>query len=192
VITKGLRNVYPFLEANYLLGEIYQAEGKLDSATQEYQKVLSQDVQDIAYNLETLASKQDLSEMKHEGIRAKAHFNLGTIYVQQGRIDLAESHLKSAISLKPDFAEAFANLGILYDGTRRYSQAITQLEKAVSLDPQNAVYHYNLGLAYAKSNRLEEAKEEFQQSLKIKPDFEEAKEKLNLADSLLKVRILDP
>ena len=193
VIEKGKRFVHPFLEAHYLLGEIYHAEGKLDSATQEYQKVISQDVlQDIVYNLETLASKQDLSEMKYEDIKSKAHFNLGTIYVQQGRIDLAESHLRRAISLKPDFAEAFANLGILYDNTRRSSQAIAQLQKAISLDPQNAIYHYNLGLAYAKSNRLEEARGEFEQSLNIEPDFKEAEEKLNLADSLLKVRILDP
>jgi tetratricopeptide (TPR) repeat protein len=186
VVEAGLKNVHPFLEADYLLGEIYQAEGKLDSANQAYEKVLSVDpFSDVAYNLETLSSKKDL-EMEYTDIKAKAYFNMGTLDVQQGEVDLAESHLKRTISLKPDFAEAYANLGTLYDNTRRYSEAISQLEKAVSLDPQNPVYHYNLGLAYAKSNRLEEAKEEFQQSLKIEPDFKEAESKLFLADSLLK------
>jgi len=186
VVESGLRNVHPFLEADYLLGEIYQAEGRLDSANQAYEKVLSVDpFSDVAYNLETLSSMKDL-EMEYKDIKAKAYFNLGTLDVQQGEIDLAESHLKRAISLKPDFAEAYANLGTLYDNTRRYPEAIPQLEKAVSLDPQDPVYHYNLGLAYAKSNRLEEAKEEFQQSLKIEPDFKEAESKLFLADSLLK------
>jgi tetratricopeptide (TPR) repeat protein len=186
VVESGLRNVHPFLEADYLLGEIYQAEGRLDSANHAYEKVLSVDpFSDVAYNLETLSSMKDL-EMEYKDIKAKAYFNLGTLDVQQGEVDLAESHLKRAISLKPDFAEAYANLGTLYDNTRRFSQAIPQLEKAVSLDPQDPVYHYNLGLAYAKSNRLEEAKEEFQQSLKIEPDFKEAESKLFLADSLLK------
>lgn len=186
VIESGLKNVHPFLEANYLLGEVYQAEGKLDSANQAYQKILSVDpFSDVAYNLETLSSKKDL-EMQYTDIKAKAYFNMGTLDVQQGEIDRAESHLKRALSLKPDFAEAYANLGTLYDNTRRFSEAIDQLEKAVGLDPQNPIYHYNLGLAYAKSKRLEEAKEEFQQSLKIEPDFKEAESKLFLADSLLK------
>jgi len=186
VIESGLKNVHPFLEANYLLGEVYQAEGKLDSANQAYQKILSVDpFSDVAYNLETLSSKKDL-EMQYTDIKAKAYFNMGTLDVQQGEIDRAESHLKRALSLKPDFAEAYANLGTLYDNTRRFSEAIDQLEKAVGLDPQNPIYHYNLGLAYAKSKRLEKAKEEFQQSLKIEPDFKEAESKLFLADSLLK------
>ena len=194
VLSTGIKNIPLFLEANLLLGEILQEEGKLDLAMTEYQKILDQSSakKDVIYDLETLFSKGDPYNLENLEIRAKAHFNLGTIYVQQGRIDLAESHLRRAISLKPDFAEAFANLGILYDNTRRSSQAITQLQKAITLDPQNAIYHYNLGLAYAKSNRLEEAKEEFQQSLNLEPDLKEAQEKLFLADSLLNVRILDP
>jgi tetratricopeptide (TPR) repeat protein len=187
VLKTGLKNIPLFPEANLLLGEILQEEGKRDSAMVEYQKILDQASgrKDVVYDLEMLFSKGDLYNME---VSARAHFNLGTIYIQQGRTDLAESHLKNAVSLKPNFAEAFANLGILYDNTRRYSEAIIQLEKAVSLDPQNAVYHYNLGLAYAKSNRLEEAKEEFQQSLNLEPDFKEAQEKLFLADSLVKVK----
>jgi tetratricopeptide (TPR) repeat protein len=190
VLRMEMKNIPLFFEANLLLGEILQEEGKLDSAMLEYQIILDQSSaqKDVIYDLETLFSKGDPYNLENLGIRAKAHFNLGTIYVQQGRIDLAEFHLKEAIYLKPDFAEAFANLGILYDNTGRSYQAITHLEKAVSLDPQNAIYHYNLGLAYAKVNRLEEAKEEFQQSLKTEPDFGEAQEKLFLADSLLEVK----
>ncbi len=184
----GMKNVPLFLDANLLLGEILQEEGKWDSAMAEYQRILDQPSpkKDILYDLETLFAKGDPYDLQNSEIRAKAHFNSGTICVQQGRIDLAEYHLKRAISLKPDFAEALANLGILYDNTERRPQAIARLQEAVSLDPQNAVYHYNLGLAYAKSNRLEEAREEFERSLKIEPDLEDASQKLFLADSLLK------
>lgn len=194
VLRLGMKNIQPFLEGNSLLGEILQEEGKLDSAMAEYRKILDQSSaqKDVIYDLDILYSKGDPYNLENLELKAKAHFNLGTIYVQQGRIDQAESHLKMAISFKPDFAEAFANLGILYDNTRRHSEAITQLEKAVSLDPQNAIYHYNLGLAYAKGNRLEEAKEEFEQSLEIEPDFKEAQEKLFLADSLLKAKKTNP
>ena len=187
-LSLGMKNIPLFLDANLLLGEILQEEGKRDSAMAEYQKILDQSStkKDILYDLETLFSRGDPYNLQNLEIRAKAHFNSGTICVQQGRIDLAEYHLKRAISLKPDFAEALANLGILYDNTERRSQAIARLQEAVSLDPQNAIYHYNLGLAYAKSNRLEEAREEFGRSLKIEPDLEEASQKLFLVDSLLK------
>jgi tetratricopeptide (TPR) repeat protein len=187
-LSLGIRNIPIFLEANLLLGEILQEEGRWDSAMAEYQKILDQASarEDIIYDLETLFSKGDPYNLDNLEIRARVHFNSGTICVQQGKIDLAESHLKRAISSKPDFAEAFANLGILYDNTGRRAQAITQLQRAVNLDPQNAVYHYNLGLAYAKNNRLQEAREEFEQSLKIEPDLKEASQKLFLADSLLR------
>ncbi len=190
VLSLGIKNIPLFLEANLLLGQILQEEGKPDSAMAEYQQILDQSSakKDVIYDLETLFSKGDPYNRESLHTAAKAHFNLSTIYVQQGSIDLAESHLIRAVSLKPDFAEAFANLGILYDGTRRYSQAIAHLQKALTIDPQNAVYHYNLGLAYAKSNRLEQAKEEFQQSLIIEPNFDEAQEKLLLADSLLEAK----
>jgi tetratricopeptide (TPR) repeat protein len=189
-LSLGLKNIQPFLDANLLLGEILQEEGQLDSALMEYRKIIDQSAakKDVIYDLERLFSKGAPYDLEDSEIRAKAHFNLGTIYVQQGRVDLAESHLETAIALKPGFAEAFANLGTLYDNTGRHLQAITYLQKAVSLDPQNAIYHYNLGLAYAKSNRLEEAKEEFEQGLKIEPGFKEAQQKLFLADSLLKTK----
>jgi tetratricopeptide (TPR) repeat protein len=191
VLSLGMKKIQPFLDANLLMGEILQEEGKLDLAMAEYRKITDQSSakKDVIYDLETLFSKGNPYNLEDSEIRAKAHFNLGTIYVQKGRIDLAESHLETAIALKPDFAEAFANLGTLYDNIGRHSEAIIQLQKAISLDPQNAIYHYNLGLAYAKSNRLEEAKEELEQCLKIEPDFKEAQEKLLLADSLLKSKI---
>jgi tetratricopeptide (TPR) repeat protein len=186
VIDTGLRNVHPFPDAHYLLGEIFQAEGKLDSAYQVYQKLLSsKPFFDISYNLETFSSNEDL-ELKYKDIQARTYFNLANMEVQQGEIDQAESYLKSAISLKPDFGDAFANLGTLYNNYRRYNEAISYLQRALSLDLQNPFYHYSLGLAYARSNRLEEAREEFKESLNIEPHFKKALEMLFLADSLLK------
>ena len=187
VLIQGLSNVQPFFEGQLLLGEIYLAEGKSDSAIERFERVIhpSSTQRDVAYDLETLASKGDLRNLDHDRIQAKAHFNLGTVYMQRGEIDLAETHLKQALSLKSDFVEAYANLGILYDHTQRGAEAIPLLEKAISLDPQNAVYHYNLGLAYAKQLKLKEARTEFETSLMLDPSLIDAQEKLFLVDSLL-------
>jgi Tfp pilus assembly protein PilF/4-amino-4-deoxy-L-arabinose transferase-like glycosyltransferase len=186
VLLQGLNRVQRFPEAELLLGEIYLAEAKPDSAAERFRNVIElSSGGDVAYDLEMLASRDDPLRLESDHIQAKAHFNLATVHMQRGELTSAEVQIKRAISLKPDFAEAYANLGLLYDHTGRGSEALPLFKKAVELDPQNSVYHYNLGLAYAKRSRFAEAKEEFQKSLKLDPSFGEARKRLMLVDSLL-------
>ncbi len=194
ILGQGLKNIQPFFEGELLLGEIYQAEAKFDSAINRFEKIIHPPLfyRDVAYDLETLALKGDPYRLESSHLQAKAHFNLGTIYMQRGEPDLAQAHLLQAISLKPDFAEAYANLGILYDHTGRGGEAVSLLNQAISLDPENAVYHYNLGLAYAKQSRLKAAKTEFQTSLQFDPSLTEAYQKVLLVDSLLQTENLAP
>jgi len=193
-LSQGLLNVQPFFEGELLLGEIYQAEAKFDSAIKRFERIIHppSSYRDVAYDLESLFQKGDPYNLENSRIRAKAHFNLGTIYVQRGEINLAEAHLLQALSLKRDFAEAYANLGIFYDHTGRGAEAIPLLKQAISLNPQNAVYHYNLGLAYAKQLKLKAAKTEFQTSLQFDPSLTEAYQKLLLVDSLLQIQEISP
>jgi len=186
-LSQGLINVHPFLDGELLLGEIYQSEANFDSAIERFDRVIHppSTSSDIAYNLEALATKGSPYNLEDKDAQAQAHFNLGTIYAQRGELDQAELHLKQALSIKPDFAEAYANLGMLYDNIRRGKDAIPLLLKAINLDSQNAVYHYNLGLAYAKQLNLESAKSEFQTALQLDSTLLEASEKLRLVDSLL-------
>lgn len=187
ILKQGIENVHPFLEGELLLGKIFQAEGEFDSAITLYDKVIQpvSHSQDVAYDLEALANRGTGGENPDKDTQAQAHFNLGTIYAQRGELDLAEDHLKSAISLNPDFADAYANLGMLYDYTRRGREAVPLLLKAISLDPQNAVYHYNLGLVYAKQMDFKAAQAEFQTTLQLDPTLTDASQKLHLVDSLL-------
>ncbi len=183
----GLSKVQPFFEAELFLGEIYLAQTKLDSAEEIFERIIQEasSPRDVTYDLESLASKGTSRALENIHIRAKAHFNLGTIYVQNGKLNLAEKHLRKALSLDTSFAEAYANLGILYDHTGRGREALPLLRKAIKLDPQNGVYHYNLGLAYAKQGKLEKAKEEFETSLVFDSTLTDAQIKLHLVDSLL-------
>ncbi|MGB8658538.1 MAG: tetratricopeptide repeat protein [Candidatus Zixiibacteriota bacterium] len=194
ILHQGLENVKPFYEGELLLGEIYQSEAKTDSAIERFETIVQapSSAKDVAYDLETLASKGDPLNLGESQIKAKAHFDLATVCAQRGDLDGAEIHLKQALSLNPDLAEANANLGSLYDHTGRGVQAIPLLKKAVSLDTLNAAYHYNLGLAYAKQLRLDWAREEFQISLSLDSSLTEASEKLHLVDSLLQTQNPSP
>jgi tetratricopeptide (TPR) repeat protein len=194
ILQQGLANVQPFFEAELLLGEIYLAEAKFDSATERFERIIHSpsSSKDVTYDLEILSSKGDPHRQEGSHIKAKAHFNLATVYMQRGELSLAEAHIRQALSLKPDFAEAHANLGTLLDHTGRGVEALRLLEEATSRDPQNAVYHYNLGLAYAKRLDLEAAREEFQNALTLDPSLTDAEEKLQLVDSLLQSRGVSP
>jgi tetratricopeptide (TPR) repeat protein len=193
-IGQGLREIRPFPEGELLLGEIYLTEGQYDSAVERFERVIYPlaSEADVAYDLEILAAEGDPHRLGAAGLKAKAHFNLGTVYVGRGQIDLAEIHLKQALSLNPDFAEAHANLGILYDHTGRGAEALPSLVKAINLDPNNAVYHFNLGLVYAKLMRLNEAREQFETTLRLDPSLTDAQNKLRLVDSLLQVQGVSP
>ena len=46
---------------------------------------------------------------------AKAHFHLGNALKGLGRLDEAVDSYRKALSLKPDFAEAFYNMGVTFE-----------------------------------------------------------------------------
>jgi tetratricopeptide (TPR) repeat protein len=193
-IGQGLREIRPFPEGELFLGEIYLTEGQYDSAVERFERVIYPPAseRDVAYDLEILAAEGDPHRLGAANLKAKAHFNLGTVYVGRGEINSAEIHLKQALLLNPDFAEAHANLGILYDHTGRGAEALPSLVKAINLDPNNAVYHFNLGLAYAKLMRLSEARDQFETTLRLDPSLADAQNKLRLVDSLLQVQGVSP
>jgi tetratricopeptide (TPR) repeat protein/4-amino-4-deoxy-L-arabinose transferase-like glycosyltransferase len=186
-LRQGISKVKPFFDAELVLGEIYQAQGQPDSAASLFRQVINppRSEQGVAYDLQALTSRGDVYQQELGQLRAKAHFNLGTIYMQRGEVRQAEAHLRQAVSLDSHLTEALANLGILYDHTGRSAQGIPLLQQAVNLEPDNAAYHYNLGLAYAKQGRLETAKQEFETSLNLDPSLTDAREKVQLVDSLL-------
>jgi tetratricopeptide (TPR) repeat protein len=187
VLSEGFSRVTPFLEGNLLLGEILQSEGKIDSAMEQFGMVVNPtgSLRDVNYDLETLAAKGGPLNPEESRLRAKAHFEMATMLIHEGELDQAETHLRQALSLQPDMAEAYANLGILYDHTGRGAEAVSVLQKAISINPRNAVFHYNLGLVYAKQKQLQSARDEFQRSLDLKPSQSDAHQRLLWADSLL-------
>jgi tetratricopeptide (TPR) repeat protein len=72
-----------------------------------------------------------------------------------------ESLLRTAISLDPEYADAYLQLGILYSSQRNYSDAISQYQQALKYKPDVAVIHYRLGQALARSGATARAQQEF-------------------------------
>lgn len=95
---------------------------------------------------------------------------LGVIYGRQNRLAEAETHLRRAISLDPDCADAHANLGSVYGRRGNLQEAIKETEAALDCDPNNLTALRNLGFAYAQMDRKDEARRLLERALKINPN----------------------
>jgi tetratricopeptide (TPR) repeat protein len=65
----------------------------------------------------------------------------------QGRLDAAIEHYRKAITLEPEYAEAYYNLGIALQGLRRIEDAVECYRKALALKSDYTEAHSNLGSA---------------------------------------------
>jgi tetratricopeptide (TPR) repeat protein len=72
-----------------------------------------------------------------------------------------ESLLRHALTLDPNYADAYFRLGNLYAEQHRYEVAIAQYDRALQLGASSANIHYRLGQALARSGNDTRAQGEF-------------------------------
>ncbi len=81
----------------------------------------------------------------------------------------ATSHLRSAIQIAPDYADAYNELGVAYQHLQQYDQALTAFERAVALDRDNPRFLNNLGVCDLALARYPEAVTALARALQIAP-----------------------
>ncbi len=105
---------------------------------------------------------------------AEAHYNLGVLLQQQGRLAEAESAYQQALAAKPDYAESYANLGALLQEQARPDKAEAAYRQAIAFNPDYAEAHFNLGVLLQEQGRLAEAETAYREALSLNPDDAEA------------------
>ncbi len=73
-----------------------------------------------------------------------AHFSLGYVFEQTGRLDKAEEAYRQVIRVKPENTRAHLNLGNVLETRGRYAEAEQAYREALRLDPKFARAHNNL------------------------------------------------
>ena len=94
----------------------------------------------------------------------------GASAAQIGKLDEAIDAFKKAISIKPDYADAYNNMGNALKGQGKLEEAIEAYDKVLSIKPDTEAY-YNMGNALKEQRKLEEAVEAFKKAISIKPDY---------------------
>ncbi|MDE0424051.1 MAG: tetratricopeptide repeat protein [Candidatus Poribacteria bacterium] len=123
--------------AQCYIGIVYQELNSLSEAITAYQAALALDGQ--------------------PEVHGSAYLHLGIVYKVQGELLLAESHLKQALGLLAETAEAHTHLGDVYARQRRFDDAEKAYHAGIRLNPNQTESYYGLGRVAEMQNRLEQA-----------------------------------
>jgi tetratricopeptide (TPR) repeat protein len=110
------------------------------------------------------------------------------VYVSQSADDKAIEHLKTAVQIKPELAEARINLGATLARAGKAELAAEQFRKAAELEPGNYDANHNLGEFYIQTGKIAEGQPYLEQAFRIHPDAYDNGYDLAMADFLLDKR----
>jgi len=110
-----------------------------------------------------------------------AHYNLGNILLEQGRMKEAIAHYEATLQAKADDPQTENNLGLALFGDGRIAQAIIHYRQSLLLRPVYAEAHNNLGNALRALGRGDQAMLEYETAIRLKPDYAQAEYNLGLA-----------
>ena len=176
------------------LGKAYFEKGDLALATHHLEKSVANISHfiDTQYNIksaeEFLKRREKITGQKSVnkfspsesiGLLAELvepHYNLASVYLDQGRLDDAEKEYLKTLALRPGHFSSKIGLSSVYNRQGLYNQATVTLELAIKENLANADHSFalarsNLGELYGKTGKIENAITEWEAALKIDPSL---------------------
>ena len=123
-------------------------KGNIQEATKIYQKCIEKGFKDCrvfsnyGIILNSLGKFKDANfSPKRQLISpnyANAHYNLGNLLCDLGRLKDAELYTRKAIEINPNYANAYSNLGRIAYGLGKLKDAELSYRKAIEINPNYA------------------------------------------------------
>ncbi len=107
-----------------------------------------------------------------------AHFSLGGIYQQQGRLDLASQEMEICLQLNPKHYPAHYKLGEIYLEQDNAEAALESFQAALKINRKWGYPHYGMGLAHFKRGNDNTARAAFEEAINRNQKFAPAHFKL--------------
>ena len=111
---------------------------------------------------------------------SRAHNNLGMIYHQQDKTDLAIREFQASIAIEPD-PEYHHNLGMAYQKKGMKEEALQEYYRVLAVNPNSALTHNNMGNILIDKGRFDEGILKFKEAIRLKPNYYDAHYNLGLA-----------
>ena len=128
--------------ANRGLGYAALQQGDLDKAAEHFQRAAASDIKDprIHYFLAMMLTRKSVGPISNDETQSAVI-----------------KELKTAISLDPNYADAYNLLGLTYSYADDEKLAVEFLNKAIALSPRNEMYMANLASIYLREQKLDQA-----------------------------------
>ncbi|MEK6321360.1 MAG: TonB family protein [Acidobacteriota bacterium] len=140
----------------------------------------------ITFNF-NLVRKEQIEALKEKvnasPSSAELRYRLAELFREDAQQESAIVEYKQALSLEPDYVEAYKGLGDAYAATGRYDLAVDTFKQGLTVKaPPGFAERLNivLGSAYLAQGRNEDALEAFRQAVAILPDSVEGHYNLGL------------
>jgi len=182
-------------EAQNALGEAYNRFGDAKSAQAPFEKAVALKpgfgVAQVNLGLillqanELPAAAEHLDRaiqiFGHSAEAAYPHYLRAKVYTAQNNSPKALSQLEQAVSLRPDFAEAWSDLGLARKSALDEPGAIAAYKRAVELNPADAVAQYRLGAEYLRAGQAPNAVEHLERAYHLNPEDQSTLNSLQMA-----------
>ncbi len=161
-------------EAFYYLGRLYFTRNDMPAALAAYEKAAELDPNNVkAFNhigqtKEALAEFSQAREAYFKAIELERkqvvksqwpYFNLGTLFIKEGKPEEAIGYLRQALDRNPSWPRGKVKLAMALAAVGKFEDALFELNAVLRADAQNAEAHYRLGQLLTKMDKPEQAKE---------------------------------
>lgn len=138
--------------------DVYRARGLVFAQTDRLDRALA--------DLRTARNGMDPRSTR----AARLDAEIGHLLLLQKQSDAATRHLRQALTVTPDGAQAWSDLGLALIMAGDDDAGEEALTKAIALDPELATAWYNRGLLYLHSGDLDRAAHDLGEAAALAPD----------------------
>ncbi len=166
------------------LGMVLTKQFKLDGAESQFDKVLASDSNNpgahagkamvllnrLQSSSNTIRKGKDntLKEAETEAVAAvnadpqmpEAHYALGMVYKEQGRLGDAETSMKQAIAIDPRYSDGHTGLGLIKLAQNNIGSASAEFKQAIRINSGDWTAHYGLGQGLLRQGQSDAALKE--------------------------------
>ena len=166
--------------AHYYLGKAYIKENRTELAVIEYKNVndnalFGEGINELTfrseysqlllkYNQQNEALKNFLLLTKLDPRNAENFYQVGRIYEQQNRYDLALGFMQKCAMIDKKHAKAHAEIGLMLYRTKQFNEAKKEIDMAIRLSPETYTSYYYLGKILKDAKDLQGAIKAFEKA----------------------------
>jgi len=113
------------------------------------------------------------------------HFQRGTEWYRQGKLQEAVAAFQQCVALDPTFPNARYNLGVALGDAERYDEAIPCLQQVIQVEAERAEAYNSLGFLFSRRRQPQQAIAYYEQAIDLNPQYAQAH--FNLGMTLLQL-----